>query len=242
MNTPRKRAQALVGLSIITVFFGIATGAFHAKAEDQPTPEDYANLSDIQQNQKVLEDNRPAYEAFLAAKKWNEAETSELAKNGWCPVWNEDPSKITLERCSFKSGPTTPEKIVNVSYTPSKVTENARELLTGPCNGDEKCICINNAIFKHDSSWATAGVGKRALNPCNMRVPGTWKPSVSMRSINSVNGVFARFDSLEDGVTACVELWQRLYKDLPADKLVSRWTDGGGNTHYRSAVRSCYDA
>lgn len=123
---------------------------------------------------------------------------------------------------------------------PAAPTGDRQAMLSKACGGDAKCVCINHAIFKHDSSWATAGVGKRALNPCNMRVPATWKPSVPMRSIKSVNGVFARFDSLQDGVTACVELWQRLYKDLPADKLVSRWTDGGGNTAYRSAVRSCY--
>lgn len=113
-------------------------------------------------------------------------------------------------------------------------------MLDKACDGDKKCICINNAIFKHDSSWSTAGVGKRALNPCNMRVPGTWRPSVKIGSLNSVNGKFAKFNSLEDGVTACVELYKRLYSDLPADKLVSRWTDSGGNANYRKAVASCY--
>lgn len=101
-------------------------------------------------------------------------------------------------------------------------------------------MCINHAIFKHDSSWATAGVGARANNPCNMRVPATWVPSVPISRMQSVNGEFAKFRTLEGGVTACVELYQRLYKDLPASTLVSRWTDGGGNQAYRSAVSSCY--
>jgi hypothetical protein len=114
-------------------------------------------------------------------------------------------------------------------------------LLEDACGQNNfKCICINHAIFKHDSSWATAGVGKRANNPCNMRVPRTWKPSVPMSHINSVNGEFAKFKTLEDGVTACVELYNRLYSDLPPAKLVSRWTDGGGNKAYRSAVANCF--
>ena len=117
-------------------------------------------------------------------------------------------------------------------------------MLDKACAGDKKCICINNAIFKHDSSWSTAGVGKRALNPCNMRPPKTWKPSVTFKpmAVNQGGDItyFAKFNSLQDGVTACVELYKRLYSDLPADKLVSRWTDGGGNKEYRSAVRNCY--
>lgn len=113
-------------------------------------------------------------------------------------------------------------------------------MLAAACDHDAKCVCINDAIFKHDSSWATAGVGKRAFNPCNMRVPSSWKPSVKMSRISTVNGTFAKFATLDDGIKACVELYQRLYKHLPSHTLVSRWTNGGGNRAYRSAVTSCY--
>jgi hypothetical protein len=116
-----------------------------------------------------------------------------------------------------------------------------KQALSDACNGEHKCICINDAIFKHDSSWATAGVGKKANNPCNMRVPHSWTPSVPYNGVyKGPNGVFARYHSVSDGVTACVELYNRMYRDLTADQLVSRWTAGGGNRAYRSAVKSCY--
>lgn len=108
--------------------------------------------------------------------------------------------------------------------------------------GDSKCACVLNEIFKHDSSWATAGVGKRANNPCNMRIPATWTPAVGKpKKEYSVNGVFAKFATLEDGISACTELYARRYQDLLPEKLVSVWTDGGGNGAYRSSVKSCYD-
>jgi len=107
---------------------------------------------------------------------------------------------------------------------------------------DSKCACVMNEVFKHDSSWATAGVGKRANNPCNMRVPSSWIPSVGKpKKEYSVNGVFAKFDSLEDGISACTELYARKYQDLPAETLVSRWTDGGGKGAYTRNVKNCYD-
>lgn len=114
-------------------------------------------------------------------------------------------------------------------------------LLRASCGQDDKCVCINHAIFKHDSSWATAGVGKRLNNPCNMRVPATWKPSVPFTVYTAKgNGVFSKFDTLQDGVTACVELYRRNYSDLPPDTLVARWTDGGGQGAYQSAVNQCF--
>lgn len=87
----------------------------------------------------------------------------------------------------------------------------------------------------------TAGVGKWANNPCNMRVPKTWKPSVPIRPTRQTpNGIFAQFESSNDGITACTELYNRFYKDLSASTLVSEWTDGGGNAAYRAQVASCY--
>ena len=117
--------------------------------------------------------------------------------------------------------------------------QSPRALLAASCQNDAKCVCVMDAVFKHDSSWATAGVGKRALNPCNMRIPGSWTPPVTLHSIDTVNGTFARFDSLKDGIQACVETYNRFYSGMSADRLVAYWT-GGGNANYRAAVGSCY--
>lgn len=117
------------------------------------------------------------------------------------------------------------------------------------CGDDERCICINNAVFIHDSGWATANnrdgspsVGKRLNNPGNMRPPKKWKPSVPFVPVKVPgNGEFAKFNSLEDGVRANVELYKRHYaKYKTADALVNVWADGGGNHHYRQAVRDCF--
>jgi hypothetical protein len=115
-------------------------------------------------------------------------------------------------------------------------------MLTKSCKGDERCICINNAIFKHDSGWATAGVGRKANNPGNMRPPKLWTPSVPFTIYHAKgNGQFAKFETLEDGVQANVELYFRHYaKYENADALVNVWADGGGNSSYRGAVRKCF--
>lgn len=147
------------------------------------------------------------------------------------------------------------QKSSQTSVPPSKPqlpSGDRHTLLATACGAtDTKCICINHAIFKHDSGWATANnrdgspsVGKRALNPCNMRPPKTWKPSVPFTIMPTIqNGettYFAKFKTLEDGVTACVELYKRNYSTLPPDTLVSRWTAGGGKGAYQSAVNSCF--
>jgi hypothetical protein len=75
-------------LLIVGFLFGIVVILTSTvKADDQPTPEDYANLEDIKANQKVLEETREAHERFMQAKAWNEAEVAELGKNGWTPNW-----------------------------------------------------------------------------------------------------------------------------------------------------------
>lgn len=122
-------------------------------------------------------------------------------------------------------------------------------MLSKACKGDERCICINNAVFKHDSGWATANnpngtpsVGKRALNPGNMRPPKKWTPSVSFTVMHVPgNGQFAKFETLEDGVQANVELYFRHYAHYTnANDFVSVWADGGGKGSYRAAVQSCF--
>lgn len=124
----------------------------------------------------------------------------------------------------------------------SKPETDNQTILRTACHNDEKCICINNAIYKHDSSWATAGIGKKVNNPGNMRPPRTWKPSVPFTIYNAKgNGQFAHFQTLEDGIIANVELYQRNYaKYETANALVSVWAGGGGNSEYRRAVANCF--
>lgn len=98
-----------------------------------------------------------------------------------------------------------------------------------------------NEVFKHDSSWMTAGIGRKTNNPGNMRPPRTWKPSVPFKIYHARgNGQFAHFETPEHGIIANVELYARLYSGLSYDALVARWTDGGGHGSYRSSVRACF--
>lgn len=113
-------------------------------------------------------------------------------------------------------------------------------MLAAACGHDKKCTCINRAIFVHDSSFATAGVGARANNPCNMRKPGSWKPKGVVGQTKGAVGYFLVFDTLENGIKACVETYQRFYKDAPPRALVSAWTAGGGQGHYQAAVSACF--
>ncbi len=114
-------------------------------------------------------------------------------------------------------------------------------MLDKACDGDKKCSCIINAIAIHESEFATAGVGKRAKNHCNLRRPGSWTPKGIVGETGGAVGKFLVFDSLQSGLDACAEVYNRFYKDVSADKLVSAWAAGGGNKAYRSAVKSCYN-
>lgn len=98
-----------------------------------------------------------------------------------------------------------------------------------------------DAVFRHDSSWCTAGVGKKTNNCGNMRPPRTWKPSVEYSIYNSPgNGQFMHFRTMEDGIKANVELYQRKYASYTsATDLVRVWTDGDG-AEYKRAVGKCF--
>lgn len=78
-----------LGICIVLLFLVIGAFALSngAKADDGPTPQDLANLEDIKQNQKVLEETREAHEKFMQAKAWNEAEVADLGTNGWTVNW-----------------------------------------------------------------------------------------------------------------------------------------------------------
>lgn len=134
-----------------------------------------------------------------------------------------------------------------ISKTVPKLKQAPKiELLAKACGGDEKCTCLNDAVFTHDSSWATAGVGMKANNPGNMRVPSSWKPSVPMGVYKAPgNGRFAKFRTLEHGIVANVELYKRYYKDASAEEMYRAWTatekwDARHPPAYLVSLRSCF--
>ena len=103
-------------------------------------------------------------------------------------------------------------------------------MLDDACDGDAKCVCVLNAIFIHDSSWATAGVGKRTKNPCNTRPSDNHPRPFTVE--HTVNGPFARFSTLNDGIESCVEVWRRGYQDKSAFDTAKIWTGNRKNKDY----------
>lgn len=81
--------NAWIGYAIALATIILVCSFIRISYADAPKPskEDYQNLQDIKDNQKILEKNRAAHEAFLQAKGWNEAEVRELNKNGWNVDW-----------------------------------------------------------------------------------------------------------------------------------------------------------
>ena len=95
-------------------------------------------------------------------------------------------------------------------------------------------------IFRHDSNWATAGIGARTNNPGNLRCLGSdnpWQKSC-VASVNN-NGHFASFATLKDGIYANVDLWNRLYRGKGADNIARIWAGCPQTKAYWDALRSC---
>lgn len=115
--------------------------------------------------------------------------------------------------------------------------------------GDPRCVCIMSAVFYHDSKWATANnpdgspsVGKRMLNPGNLRCLSTDSPFEHECVDTKVNGYFAKFKDLQTGIDANVDLYARLYRGLPWDKLASQWAQTPVNppSQYARSIKKCY--
>ena len=68
---------------VITVAFASSL----AVAKDTPSAEDYAKLTQIKENQKVIAANRDAYSQFISAKESNTSLVRQLNKNGWNIDW-----------------------------------------------------------------------------------------------------------------------------------------------------------
>lgn len=103
-----------------------------------------------------------------------------------------------------------------------------------------------------DSGWFTGrnrdgslAVGGRFNNPCNVRcLDANTSLFASVMKCESVpgNGIFAKFNTREDGIAACVELYSRKYRGLNVDALVSKWanTHRGRNPSYVESIESCF--
>jgi hypothetical protein len=105
--------------------------------------------------------------------------------------------------------------------------------------GGQECYCILNAVFTHDSDWANAGVGKRLNNPGNVRCLSE-KSAVDSTCVSVPgNGQFAKFSSIQLGIEAAVDLWNRSYRGLPADVQTYKWARTHNGDYY-NALRSCY--
>lgn len=102
MTDLKARSLVLLVLALSLFTFGLLTTEAD---EPTPSPADYQNLDDIKSNQKILEKNREAYEAFLKAKSWNEAEVRELNKNGWNVDWS------SMKLVPFAPGQESPENL-----------------------------------------------------------------------------------------------------------------------------------
>lgn len=95
-------------------------------------------------------------------------------------------------------------------------------------------------VFKHDSGWATAGVGARNLNPGNLRCLSPDSPWESSCVASPGNGHFAKFSTLEDGIYANVDLWNRKYRGKSADAIARIWAGCPQSKAYWDALRGCH--
>lgn len=115
-----------------------------------------------------------------------------------------------------------------------------QKMLDKACDGDAQCICVVDKIAIMDSSWATAGIGKRTLNPCNLRPPSSWKFPVPYTAYQAKgNGYFAHFETLQDGVTACAATYNKYYRDMSPRQLVKVWAQSS-NQNYVNMVATCF--
>ena len=105
---------------------------------------------------------------------------------------------------------------------------------------DSRCYCVVNQIAINDSSWGTAGVGKKTNNPCNIRPMGDASPIEHGVYHSPGNGYFSHFNSMEDGIVACIDLYIRKYSGKTPDELTKIFAENPESRGYWESVRSCY--
>jgi len=96
-----------------------------------------------------------------------------------------------------------------------------------------------DAVFTHDSAWATAGIGKKNNNPSNLRCITTDNPYHGKCIPSAGNGSFEWFPDLQTGIYAAVDVYNRLYRGLPADKMTYKWARTQNGAYY-NALRKCF--
>ncbi|QGH72441.1 MAG: hypothetical protein [Siphoviridae sp. ctpQM7] len=115
------------------------------------------------------------------------------------------------------------------------------EACTALAPGDRRCECVNAEIMRHDSLFATAGVGKKLLNPANIRCI---KPEDSVVPVSCVpspqNGSFSSFKTLRDGTYAGVALYVKKYAGRHHESIVRIWAGNPQSKGYWEGVRSCF--
>ena len=116
--------------------------------------------------------------------------------------------------------------------------------LSKACNDmapyDPFCYCVLDAIFTHDSAWATVGVGKWAKNPGNLRCLGEDSTFDHQCEKSPGNGYFAKFDDLETGIEANVDLYVRKYMGKTPEAITRIWAGSPQSKEYWDAIKSCY--
>lgn len=118
------------------------------------------------------------------------------------------------------------------------------DLVAESCNdlapSDPYCPCIVSAIAKNDSAYGTAGVGARQNNPGNSRCIADIFAPHGTRCIESANGSFSAFSSLEDGTRTIVSLYVRKYAGKTPDDITRIWAGNPKSKQYWADIRNCY--
>ncbi len=95
-----KHDSKSLAAGFLAAIFIVCVAAFAGRtlAHGGPSQADYAALSQIKANQKVIAKNRDAYTAFTHAKADNEKQIGILGKDGYTVDW----AKMSLEPYSFQ--------------------------------------------------------------------------------------------------------------------------------------------
>ena len=120
--------------------------------------------------------------------------------------------------------------------------ESIRSSCSSLAKHDPRCVCILHAIAKHDSAYASSGIGKKHNNIGNIRCLKEYGivPSACAASLNG-NGHFASFDSVDDSIIALADLYVRKYAGRSPDDITRIYAGNPQSSEYWKAVRSCYN-
>ena len=86
-NTFNKSTAKTVLVTIGIVLSASILAASYQVDASGPKAEDYADLKGIDENQKIIEETRPAHERFIQAKQDNEKRVASLNSRGFNIDW-----------------------------------------------------------------------------------------------------------------------------------------------------------